>query len=761
MAINQPPYQLPQSPYGDPTSGGIYSKDRINLGSPYDDMDEDQREKVGFDDDEEDLAKEIESIKTDQMDYLARKVFDEFSIDKGARIIQEQTWIRAHMNIKGKYPGDMDFNSSTSRAFVQVTRPRVQTAAAMLIPIILPPGDKSWTLDPTPFPSMPKISRMLVSQGVQPEIIIQNVRRAAEIAADKMSNRVDDGLVETGWPFKLARTIIDMCTYGTSVLYGPLARKCERIYEDDDVSELEALGIEDRYTPEMEVISPFDFYPDPGGRTIEECSHAIIRKVMNRNQLRELRKRESEGFRSKAIDDVLQRNPDGNWTPEYWESTINISNDQQQMTAPNGRFVVLVRWGWLSGRDLSRAGIPVPEDLMEEQVMAQVWVVAGNVISLRVSDLHKDRLPFYVTPFSIVPHCIWGSGVAEHMFDSQDAINATERAKMDNMALINRPQVIVNVDRLKPGENPLEQRAGKVWTTRESEINNGDAIKWQVPVNALNEIRAIQGDSMQLSQEQTALPNLLMGMGGEGTHNRTLGGASMQFNAAITPLKSVIFNVENFMIVPMITSHVRFHTLYSNDETIKGDYKVNARGVSGLMAREVLTQRLTQFMQVAGANPAWAEKIDMDRVFELLVRDSGMTDAHLTIPDEIVRQRKAEEESQKQTSVLEQIQAKGNMDAKLKAETAPKDALLEALKAAPQGSKTKMALIHETMQVFGILTPEVEEAINQDLQMADFVAKNQAHELGTMMQERGEYGLQGPPEGGPTNPGSNKGSSEK
>lgn len=752
MAINPTPFNLPGSPYG-PVSGGVPSKDYINLSTPLDGLTESDKKIMGIEDaGEEALENKIESLEPDQMDYLARKVFDEFTVAKGARIIQEQTWIRAHMNIKGKYPGDMDFGTSTSRAFVQITRPRVQTAAAMLIPIIMPPGDKSWTLDPTPYPSMPGVATKLIAQGLQPEDVVAGVKRAAELAADAMSNRVDDGLVETGWPYKLARTVIDLCTYGTSVLYGPLARKCERPDEDPSLPQLEQLGIEDEYSPELEVISPFDFYPDPGGRTIEECSYATVRKVLNRNQLRDLRKQ--EGFRADAIEDVLRRNPDGNWTAEYWESTINISNDQQQMTAPNGRFVVLMRWGWLSGRDLQRANIDIPEELLEEQVMAQTWVVAGTVISLRVSDLHAKRLPFYVTPFSIVPHCIWGSGVAEHMFDTQDAVNATERGKMDNMALINKPQVIVNTDRLKPGENPLEQRAGKIWTIRESELNSGDPIKWQIPTNALNELRAIQGDSMQLAQEQTAMPNLLMGMGGEGVHNRTLGGASLQFNSAITPLKSVIFNIENFMLIPMITSFVRFYTQYSNDEGIKGDYKVNARGVSGLMAREVLTQRLTQFMQVAGSNSSWAEKIDMDRVFELLVRDSGMTDAKLTLSDAAIAQRKQAEAQQEQQNAIGQIQAKGEIEAKLKAESSPKEALLEALKAAPQGSQTKMALVYETLQVFGVLTPEVEEAINSDMQILHFANQNQAHELGTMMKERKEYGLQGPP---PTGPGPSSG----
>ncbi len=689
------------------------------------------------------LGTRLEGLKTPKVDYLSNKVLEEYTVSKGARNCEEEIWIRAHQNTKGKYPGNMDFGSSTSRAFVQVTRPRVQTALAKLLPIIIPPGDKSWTLDPTPFPSMPKIVKQLIAQQLSQQEITQAVKRAAEIAADNMSQRVDDGLTETGWSHKLARTMLDLCTYGTSILYGPLAKKKEHPEVDPDMPELEAMGFEDEYGPELEVISPFDFYPDPGGRTVEECTYAIVRKVMNRVQLRNLRK--EEGFQSDVIDEVLTQCPDGNWTVEGWESTLSTSNAQDQMSTPNGRFVVLMRWGWLSGSDLKKANIHVPDDLLEEQVMAQLWVVENRVISLRVSDLHAARLPFYVTPFSIVPHCLWGSGVPEHMFDSQDAINAFERAKIDNAALINRPQVIVHVDLLKPGENVLEQTAGKIWTVRESDVVNGDPIKWQIPNNALNEMRICQQDSMQLAQEQTAMPNLLMGMGGEGIHNRTLGGASMQFDAAITPLKGVVFNIENYMLIPLIEACVKFYTTYSQDESIKGDYKVNARGVSGLMAREVLTQRLTQFMQVAGSNQVWAEKVDLDRVFELLVRGSGMTDARLTLPDAVIQRKKEQEAQMQQQATIGQMQAKGEMEAKVRAETGPKDALLETMNKAPEGSQLQIALMHEVMQMFGLMTPEVEQAFNAQAALSNFQNQNQAHELGTIMKERQEYGLQGPP----------------
>lgn len=716
--------------------------DSFNMATPFEELTQDQKQIAGLTEGEEALKETIEEIEQPEMDFLARKVSGEFTLAKGARLIQEQAWIRAHLNYKGKYPGDMDFGTSTSRAFVQVTRPRVQTGVAMILPIIMPPGDSSWTLDPSPRPSMPELVKDLIAKNLTKEEIFAAILEAADKAAKLMSRRVNDGFMETGWPYKLARTLLDLCLYGTSVLMGPLAAKTAKKgsarENDPDMEHLEAMGFEDEYRPELDVISPFDFYPDPGARTVEECTYAIVRKVMNRTSLRDLRR--LEGFNSKAIDDALAFSPDGNWTPEYWESTINISNDQQQMTAPNGRFVCLVRWGWLSGRDLQQAGINVPEEQLEEQVMAQVWCVGSRVISVRVSELYSDRLPFYVTPFSVVPHVIWGSGIAEHMFDTQDAINATERGKMDNMALVVRPQGYVNIDRLAPGQNVLEQRAGKMWAVRNSEVDSSDPVKWQVPVNALNEIRAIQADSMQLAQEQTAMPNLLMGMGGDGIHNRTSSGASMQFNAAITPLKAAIFNIENFMIIPLVQKMVDFYLTYSEDDEIRGDYRVVAQGVSGLMRREAIFTKMSVILQALGTIPNMDKRIDWERVGEILTRDSGMDNLNIMLPDAVVmanEQKAMEQQAQMQNG---QIQAQAQAD-KVRAETSPRDALLEALKAAPDGSQLKTALIHQVLDVFGLMTQDVETALNAEAQLAHIINQNKAHAMGTEMRKRSEeYG---------------------
>ena len=105
---------------------------------------------------EEQIERAVEQLEYSDKDFLARKVQGEFARFKGARYIQENIWLRAHYNYKGQYDPNTLGNIAPgqSQAFVQATRPRVQTAVAMLMPILIPPGDRAWTIDPTPKPLM-------------------------------------------------------------------------------------------------------------------------------------------------------------------------------------------------------------------------------------------------------------------------------------------------------------------------------------------------------------------------------------------------------------------------------------------------------------------------------------------------------------------------------------------------------------------------------------------------------------------------------
>jgi hypothetical protein len=76
-------------------------------------------------------------------------------------------------------------------------------------------------------------------------------------------------------------------------------------------------------------------------------------------------------------------------------------------------------------------------------------------------------------------------------------------------------------------------------------------------------------------------------------------------NAAAGSIKTVIKNVDDYLLKPLGEGMFRFNMQFNFNKDIKGDLEVVARGTESLMANEVRSQRLMGFLQVA-SNPALA-----------------------------------------------------------------------------------------------------------------------------------------------------------
>lgn len=701
------------------------------------------------------LEMQVEKIEPD---YFAQKIDTEFNDAKAAKLDQEKIFLRAHYNMKGVYDPSYDLAGTTSRAFVQVTAPRIQTAVSMIIPVLMPPGDKPYTIDATPRESIPSIAAQLVAEGADEIAIEDAIRKEAEYRADRLAMYVDDGFVETQYASKLQMSVLDASVYGTGILAGPFAaEKRENLGMEEALKALENPDAEDeKYKPEVEYVSPWDVYPDPTARCVEDCGYVIHRNIMSVAKVRELRHK--PGFDVEAIDEVLDATPNGNFTPEWWETTLDTVNSRQQTNGPANKFVCLIRWGWISGRDLRDCGKEVPEELLNEQVMAAIWKIGHKVISVRVSKLHKNRIPFYFVPYRKVPNSIWGMGVAEMMFDSQDAINACERAKMDNMALSAKPQPVVYPDLLMPGHRDIELRGGRIWVAERSELNDQ-----RKPVEFLNipstftEIDAVQQRHFQFIQEQTGIPNALMGMGGQGTHNRTAEGATLQFNAAATALKTVIYNFETYLIIPITTAMAKFYQMFSDDPKIMGDYRIHARGLQGLMARENLVGDLLQLVQIVGTVPQWAERTNLDRIFDIFMRAKGMTDQNIAVPSEVVAEQKMLAAQAQGEQELAMAEAQAQMQQKQRAETAPRDAMLEVLKQAEPGPfKTEM--LGKVLDAYDLMDDNIGEALETqkaleankmlvESEKMNIETKKQAIEINLNQNKKRKFNIQRDEEG--------------
>jgi hypothetical protein len=640
------------------------------------------------------------ALEEDRADTIASLVGNEFSTYEAGRLQAEQCRVRAHYNTLGEYDPAIDLSQSTIKPFVKITGPKVQAAMALEIPILLPPGKPCWSIDPSPYPRNPAIELAMKQKGASQEMVEHEVAKAARVAANKLQMKMWDSLVQAGFASKVYSMVRNCAQYGTGIFHGPFMNKTE-----DN-------GIE----VQMESLSWWSVYRDPWAKSVEDCTSVHVRKVIPKSELIKLKS--DKRFDKKKIDHVLQTRPNGTWSPKYWETQLAMVNNKKAPVTMNDRYEVITRWGYLSGRQIRNCGFDVDDKHLDEQVMAFAVIVGNTTISCGVSELHSDRLPFYFVPHFAVPDNMDGVGIPEAMFDSQDAVNACERGKQNNLAFATKPMLAIQTDRVDSSRmKDLTITPGKVWPVISSEVNRGDPVK-QLQFNMhVGEIDGVQQRCQSFAQEETGIPNFLQGLGGEGVHNRTLGGAQLQFDNAVTSIKTVIFNYENFFIIPFIKKVAEIYQKFDDDATIKGDTRVIATGVQGIIAKENLASDMLQFMQIAGTNPEWAKQIDPQVIFNGIANGRGMFLQNVVLPPDVVKQREVETQALQDASMESGAMAQAQAQAKIKAETSPKDALIASMNKAPEGTPVQLSLMRDVLMAEGVLSPATSAAIDKQMQL--------------------------------------------
>jgi hypothetical protein len=104
----------------------------------------------------------------------------------------------------------------------------------------------------------------------------------------------------------------------------------------------------------------------------------------------------------------------------------------------------------------------------------------------------------------------------------------------------------------------------------------------------------------QLADESTGIPSYSHGTTGVQSTTRTAAGMSMLMGAAALSIKTVIKNIDDMLLRPLGETLFAWNMQFNEDTPeIKGDLHIKARGTTSLMQKEVRSQRLMTFLQVA------------------------------------------------------------------------------------------------------------------------------------------------------------------
>jgi len=570
-------------------------------------------------------------------------IMERYNRSEDYRNQDEDRWLRAYRNYRGLYSPEVQFTEAEkSRVFIKVTKTKTLAAYGSIVDVLFANHRFPLSVEPTELPegvvedvhfdpqepeqmqSDPNVSPYgfagdgndlepgATAKTLQEKLgVMQNKLEPiqdklkegpgrtptaiafspAMIAAKKMQKKIHDQLEESGANKHLRNSSFEMALFGTGVMKGPFAIDKEYPNWDED-GNYDPLF---KTVPQVSHVSVWNFYPDPDANNMDEAQYVIERHKMSRTQLRNLKKRPY--FRGKVIDEAI--NMGENYSKKYWEDDLSDYAPEHGID----RFEVLEYWGMVDVEMLEDQNVDIPKELKDfDELQANVWVCNGKLLRMVLNPFKPSRIPYHAAPYELNPYSFFGVGIAENMDDTQTLMNGFMRMAVDNAVLSGNLIVEVDETNLVPGQD-LSLYPGKIF--RRQGGAPGQAIFGTKFPNVSQENMMLFDKARQLADESTGLPSFAHGQTGVSGVGRTASGISMLMGAASGGTKTVIKNVDDYLLRPLGEGFFRFNMQFDFDPEIKGDLEVKARGTESLMANEVRSQRLMQFLQIA-SSPALA-----------------------------------------------------------------------------------------------------------------------------------------------------------
>tara|TARA_R100000329_G_scaffold14436_2_gene14941 strand:- start:409 stop:2577 length:2169 start_codon:yes stop_codon:yes gene_type:complete len=604
-------------------------------------------------------------------------LMDRYASAQSARDQDETRWLTAYHNYRGLYGRHIRFRESEkSRVFVKVTKTKVLAAFGQLVDVVfggnkfpigvsetnIPEGiEKHAHLNPSLETTPPQMSeetatelenpfevgykgdgrtlkpgatfgsgkfevvrpekKLNMTEGLSPIPEALEVSPAQE-AARRMEKLIHDQIEESNGSSELRSALFECALFGTGIIKGPFNfNKTLNRWQEDEDGNRNYSPINVR-VPRIEFVSIWDFFPDPNATNMDESEYIFHRHRLNRTQLRALGK--MPYFDKDQIRECLAMGP--NYVEQDYEHELRDEDGSSDYG--QGQYEVLEYWGVMDAEYAREVGMEIPDDVDDlDEVQVNAWISNGKLLRAVVNPFTPFRVPYQAFPYERNPYSFFGIGVAENMDDSQQIMNGHVRMAIDNLALSGSLVFDVDETALVGGQN-MEVYPGKVFK-RQAGVP-GTAINGIKFPNTSTENMMMFDKFRQLADEQTGIPSYSHGQTGVQSMTRTASGMSMLLGAASLNIKTVIKNLDDFLLKPLGESYFQWNMQFLESRLgVEGDLEVKATGTNSLMQKEVRSQRLTMFLQTV-QNPAVAPFIKMNKLISELAYSLDLD------PDELI-----------------------------------------------------------------------------------------------------------------------------
>jgi hypothetical protein len=469
--------------------------------------------------------------------------------------------------------------------------------------------------------------------------------------------------------------LINAAVYGTGIGEIVLEKKKEMVPATEPVMDgaMTAVGvnIRDRTVVKLRPVQPHNFLIDPVATDIESAIGVAIDEFVSTHQVQQL---QEEGVYRECY--IGRAAPD-----------MNLEPDEELWQQPEDK-VRLTKYYGLVPRHMLENAFDADDEMVnfdsetddegnDSYYVEAIVVIAngGKLLKAEASPYMMQDRPVVAFPWDVVPSRFWGMGVCEKGYNSQKALDAELRARIDALALTVHPMLAMDATRMPRGTKP-EVKAGKLILT------NGNPAEVLHPFNfgQVSQITFAQADSLQrMVQAATgSVDTSSQVMNGGGT---TSAGSSMSMGGVIKRQKRTLVNFQESFLLPFVEKAAYRYMQFEPELFPVNDYKFVATSTLGIVAREYEVAQLVQLLQTMPQDsPVYPI------IMQSVIDNMNITNREDLIETMVKAQQPDPEQQKMQQAIAEEDRAfKNSQTAALNAQAAESNARAKKIELEGRG----------------------------------------------------------------------------
>lgn len=496
--------------------------------------------------------------------------------------------------------------------------------------------------------------------------------------------------------------LINAAVYGTGIGEIVLETKKEMVPATEPVMDgaMTAVGvnIRDRTVVKLRPIQPHNFLIDPVATDIDSAVGVAIDEFVSSHLVEQLQEQGvyTKGYIGRAAPD-LDLEPD----EELWQQP----EDKVRLTKYYGLVPRhLLENAFDEDDEMVNFDSETDDEGNDSYYVEAIVVIAngGKLLKAEASPYMMSDRPVVAFPWDVVPSRFWGMGVCEKGFNSQKALDAELRARIDALALTVHPMLAMDATRMPRGTKP-EVKAGKLLLT------NGNPAEIIQPFNfgQVNQITFAQADALQrMVQAATgSVDTAQQAMNGGGT---TSAGSSMSLGGIIKRQKRTLVNFQESFLLPFIEKAAWRYMQFEPELFPVNDYKFVATSTLGIVAREYEVAQLVQLLQTMPQDsPVYPV------IMQAVIDNMNITNREDLIQTMIQAQQPNPEQQQMQQALAEEDRAfKNSQTAALNAQAAESNARAQKIALEARGVPVEL----ETARIKAVASSQTASESDKDFE---------------------------------------------